>query len=420
MATIDQTSLGELLKNVYAPWDIEELNNLTHPLLGEIAPTGSASLGGTGFFFPVRAESAEGHAYIDETQDFANLGRQSAVLQAQVDPTVQVGVVQLSGLSQSLSRGNAAAFAQAFDENVQQTLSSMSAYNEGVLFRSGNGILASIDVDPGAVAAGTLWGNNSLDDVGYLREGMYIDIVDADGVTHHNGGARITQVDWVNETIAIDQALDAAVTTGDDIYITGSQQAGTAVSDKEPIGLARSIGDTTTEYLSIARSGANRWSNWIPLVQTESGFLDEEIVLRARTRITQESGIPFTAMSSFAGVCHPQQTDVLFKLGIPRIRYAGGETIDLGNSANVVFGGMMFKTSYQCPTSLLYIGDWSKHNTLYAPGGELHIDTEYNGSAMKWVASKDVGLVFAKCYKALALRNPTCFIQINTLSTPTR
>ncbi len=119
MATITQATLDQLLKNLYAPWEIEQMVNLTFPVLNEAAMKGSASLGGNGFFFPVRVESAEGHAYIGETQVFPP-GGQSVVRQAEVDPKVFVGVVQLSGLSMAVSSQNAAAFARGFDENIQR------------------------------------------------------------------------------------------------------------------------------------------------------------------------------------------------------------------------------------------------------------------------------------------------------------
>ena len=42
MATITSQSLGELLKRLYAPWEIAQLINLTYPALGECARTGVA------------------------------------------------------------------------------------------------------------------------------------------------------------------------------------------------------------------------------------------------------------------------------------------------------------------------------------------------------------------------------------------
>ena len=74
---------------------------LTAPALARCAPKGSAQLGGNGFFFPVRAESAHGFAYITESQALPG-NQETVVRQAQVEPKVFVGSVKLTGLSMAL------------------------------------------------------------------------------------------------------------------------------------------------------------------------------------------------------------------------------------------------------------------------------------------------------------------------------
>ena len=425
MAEITTATLGQLLKNLYASWEIEQLVNLTYPVLGQIASKGSAQLGGNGFFFPVRTQSAEGHAYISEDQDLPT-AQQSTVRQAEVDPTVHAGVVQLTGLSMAISSGSAMAFARSFDENVQQTLEAMSAYKEGALFRSGDGVIATFN---GAVA--TSAGPHTCDDVQFLRPGMQVAIFDestragTDEWIHGSGSGAtagrltIESVDWPNRTVTFTAAVEAAVDDNDTVYIAGSQSEadGTAPTTKEPLGLEASLLDSGT-YLGIARG---TYDNWKANLLTASGFFDEDILLRARSRITQETGIPLQAQSGrFKVVTHPTQVDVLFKLAIPKIRYSGNDKFDLGNDDNVYFGRTPFLTSYLCPSNTAYVGDWMYHQTLYTPNGELHIDTEYNGSALKWVATRDVGLVFAKEYCQFVNKRPNAFAKITSLTDATR
>lgn len=411
MATITSATLGELLKRLYASWEIEQLVNLTYPCLGQCASKGSAQLGGSGFFFPVRVEAAEGHAYIDEDQDLPP-GQQSTVLQATIAPTVHAGVVQLTGLSMSVSSGNAMAFARSFDENVQQTIEAMSAYKEGAFFRDGSGLLTAFN---GAVA--TSAGPHTVDDVNHLREGMSVDLIDVADNTRHNTGIKIQSIDWVNRTVTFTASVAAAVDDNDLIYISGSQAASGAPVSKEPVGLEASLIGTGV-YLGIDRSVRSNWqANTLPA----SSFFDEDVLLRSRTRITQESGIPLAGMANrFKVVCHPQQVDVLFKLAIPRIRYSGNDKFDLGNDENVYFGRTPFLTSYLCPPALAYMGDWRLSQSLYTPNGELHIDTEYNGSTLKWVPTKDVGLVFVKEYHNFVVKAPNRFIRISALTEPSR
>ena len=411
MATIDTSTAGELLKRLYADWDIQDLQNLTHPALAIAAREGSAQLGGSGFYFPVRTKSNYGHAYISETDDLPT-SRRSVVKQAVVSPTVHAGVVQLTGLSMAVSSGNAMAFARVFDENVQENLRSMVAYKEGALFRDGSGLLTQFNS-----TAPTSAGPHIMDDVAYLREGMYVDIIDETATTRHNEDLEIIDVNWATRAVTFASAIAAGVADNDRLYIASSQAATGAPVNKEPIGLAASVLASGT-YLGIDRAAD---ANWQSTVITASSLFDEDILLRARTRITQESGVDLQAMArSFVCLTHPTQVDVLFKLAIPRVRFSGNEAHDLGHEYGVKFGGMKFVTSYQCPSNTAYVGDFSYNQSLYTPNGKLHIDTEYNGAQLKWVSSKDAGLVFVKEYCAFANKKPIAFCAIRSLTDATR
>lgn len=410
---ISTSTVGDLLKRLYAGWEIEQLVNVMAPTLAECAPKGNAPLGGSGFFFPVRTESSEGHGFISETGTLPS-GRESTVLQAQVTPAVQAGVVELSGLSMAVSSSNAMAFARVFDENVRQIIQAMTAYKEGAMFRDGTGILTRFNGDPGDTV-----GPHVVDDANHLREGMYVDVIKDDAAfTRHHLGIKVTHADWVNKQVTLGTALSGV---GDNarLYIAGTQaQTGTAAPvSLEPIGLEGSVLASGT-YLGIDRA---THVNWRANAITASAFLDEGILLQARTRITQESGIDLGGISSrMKLLAHPMQADQLFKLAIPRIRFSGNEAFDLGNSRTVSFGGVDVVTSYLCPAGTAYLGDFSYHNTLYTPNGELHVDTEYNGSALKWVANTDTGRVFLKSYCAFALRRPNAFCRIASLTELTR
>jgi hypothetical protein len=408
MATTTTTALGQLLKNLYASWEIEQLVNLTFPVLAQCAREGSAQLGGAGFYFPVRTSSAEGHKYMAESDDLP-AGRYSTVRQALVSPTVHAGVVQLTGLSMAVSSGSAMAFAKAFDENVSQTIEAMSAYKEGALFRTGTGEIGKANGNPGTTGAIT------LDDVGYLRVGMPVDLMQTDNTLLQ--GEVIKSVDWVNKQVTFETAIPAGWDDDGTMHMAGSQTTGVAPPTNEPVGLATSVAASGT-YLGIARA---TYPNWKSQTRAVSGFLDESVLLGGRTRITQQTGIRLAGISKrMSLLCHPMQADILFKLAIPKIRYSGNESFDLGNSEEVKFGNINLLTSYLCPTTTAYLGDWSYHQTFYTPNGKLHIDTEYNGSALKWVATKDQGLVFVKEYAAFANKRPNAFMSFTSLTEATR
>jgi hypothetical protein len=253
--------------------------------------------------------------------------------------------------------------------------------------------------------------------VGFLREGMVVDIIDDAGTTRHNLDIEIKEVDWVARAVTFEASVAAAVDDNDRIFIADSQANTGALVNKEPIGLEGSLLASGT-YLGVSRTD---FPNWRASALAANGLFDQDILLRARQRVQQESGISVSAMAkSFRCLTHQTQVSTLFKLAIPQIRYTGNELFDLGYSEGVKFGNIGFVTSDQCPTNTAYMGDWQYSQALYTPGGRLHIDTEYNGAQLKWVPTKDQGLVFMKEYCAFVVKRPNAFVRISALTDATR
>lgn len=416
MADITTSTLDGLVKRIYSSGEIDDLVNLTSEALERCASQGNAQLGGEGFYGPARLRSAEGHGYIAEDGDFPT-PRQTTVKQWVVRPKVQVGNIRLTGLSQEVSRGNAAAFAMTFDENVQGTIRAMTAYKEGALFRDGTAALTTFTADAGASA-----GPWTVADSGFLREGMAVlvwDISTAATTKTWYGPYTIIAVDWANDTVTFDAALDAAIEASDVLYLAGTQgPTGTSpVVDKEPEGLEKSV-LATGFYLGVDRAAEG---NWRAQSITVSAPLDVDFLLRARSRIVQETGIPISAMGNrFALLCHQTIADQLFKIAMPQIQYSGTANIDLLNPRNINLGGIPIITSHQCLPSKAYLGDWTYHRSLYTPGGKLHIDTKHGGTALKWVANKDMGHVYMVEYSAFVLRHPQSFVRFTSITEAVR
>lgn len=409
---ITATSLDELLKRMYAPWQIVELSNLTAPVLSFAAREGSASLGGSGFFGPVRTQANHSYAFIS-SGDALPAGRQSKVRQWVVNPVVFAGVVQIEGLAKAISQSNAMAFARAFDENMQSLLKAMTAYKEGALFRDGSGLLATFVSDP----AGGSPGPYTLSDVGFLKEGMTVDIIAAAATTRFHTDVKIVVVDWPNKQVTFDTNISSSVGVGDRLFIADSQANTGVLVNKEPVGLEAAL-LTTGTYLGIDRSLEGNWrANGI----TASKFFDEDILGRSRTRVHVETGVASADMAGdFGWLCHPMQLDILFNLVIPRVQYTANQGFEIGHDGGFTYGGIKFYTTYNCPPGTAYFGRWSDFETLHVPGNELHIDTEYNGAAFKWVQGFDAGIAFAKEYMAFACPRPISFCRVTSLTEKAR
>lgn len=404
---VTSATLGELVKRLYSPEEIQMLIQLSSEVLAKHCKRGNAALGGSGFIFPVRTRSAHGHAYIAEGADLPDPG-QTQVLQAVVLPALNYGVVKITGLARAITSNNAAAFAQAFEEQTTHTLESMSWYDEAAFFRDGSGVLTQFN---GAVA--TSAGPHTVDDTAHLRPGMKVDIIDVTDFTRHNVDVVIQDVDWVNRTVTFESALAAAVDDNDYIFIAGSQDSTGAPQVREPLGLEASLASTGV-YLGLDRGVIREWQ---ARRITANQYLNEELIQRARVFITQITGVPLSGITSSYGLLtHPNQAEVLFKLIIPRVQYSMGASFDLLNTSEVKLGNIPITTTPNCPATKAYLGDWKYSQHLYVPGGELKIDEEHNGAALKWVANKDVGLVYFRAYHQFVVKKPNAFVVFDALT----
>lgn len=406
------SSLDEYTKRVYSREETEMTMNVTHPVLASIAPSGSARLGGSGFYGSIRTRTHSGQAFILENESLPpgglTKGRQWVVY-----PTIQVGVTEGSGLSMSMTAEDVMSFVRAYDENVEAMQEEMWAYREGALFRDGSGLLATFVDDP----AGSSPGLYELNDVNFLRPGMDVDIVDATATTRHHLDIGIETVDWVTKKVLFDENVSSAVDAGDRLFLSNSQADSGVLVNREPVGLDGAIAATGT-YLGIDRSLEEGWRGSV--LQADK-FIDEDIYMRTRTRIQQRTGRGLGSMRRFAGVMHAMQLDVLFRLVMPRIQFTGGGPFNLGHDGNISFGNISdVWTSHDVPPSTAWFGDFSKFQTLHTPGGEMHIDSEFNGTSLKWVAGKDNWLVYAKAYFAWVCKNPIYFVKVTNLTQPSR
>lgn len=404
---ITGATLGELLKRLYSPEEIQMLIQLSSTVLAKCCRRGNAALGGSGFIFPVRTRSAHGHAYISESQALPDPG-QTTVLQAVVLPAVNVGVVKITGLARAISGSNAAAFAQGFEEQTTATLESMTWYDETAFFRDGSGIITQFN---GAVA--TSAGPHTVDDTAHLRPGMKLDLIDNTAFTRHNEDIVVQDVDWVNKTVTFETSVAAAVDDNDRLYLAGSQDATGSPVTREPLGLGASLASSGV-YLGIDRGTVREWQ---ARTLTVSSFLDEEFIQRGRTYITQITGIPLSGISSmFALLTHPNVAESLFQLVIPRMQYTSGGTFDLLNSSEVKLGNMPIITSPNCPATKAYLGDWKYSQDLFVPGGELKMDEEHGSSVLKHVPNTDQGLVYMRSYHQFVNKKPQCFVVYDSIT----
>lgn len=400
--------VGELVKRVYSPEDIHDLTNTKTPVLAKIGRRGTGLLGGEKLIFAVRSKPAAGLAFISETQDLP-AATNSTVLQASITPSILVGVVETTGLVRSITSQNPMAFAEAFEEQMSTLLDHISAYKEGAFFRDGSGVLATFTDNPGGGSPGPY----IVSDVAHLRPGMFVDIVDSADNTRHHEDIEISDVDWVAGTITFGANVSANVDNTDKILLAGSQGPSGALVSKEYVGFEGSLLSTGL-YLGISKT-SNKQA-WASQDFDVSGNFDVDSILRARTRLQAIKGLTMAQVNAFEILLHPMQADSLARLAYNQIRYNSGGPFDLANGDTVKVGGINLVTTYNCSTTKAYFGPWDKSQMLYTPNGQLQVDTEKGGSAMKWLNRKDAGLTYLREYGAAVVKRPDLFTRFRNLT----
>lgn len=400
--------IGELVKRVYSPEDIQDLTNTQAPVLAKIGRRGSGLLGGEKLIFAVRSKPAAGFAFISETQDLPD-ATNSTILQASLTPSILAGVVETTGLVRSVTSQNPMAFAEAFEEQMSTLMEHISAYKEGAFFRDGSGVLATFTDNPGGGSAGPY----IVSETAHLRPGMFVDIIDAADNTRHHEDIEIADVDWVAGTVTFGENVDVAVAATDKILQAGSQASSGALVSKEYIGFEGSLLSTGT-YLGLSKT--NLKQAWASQSFDVSGNFDVDTILRSRTRLQAIKGLTMAQINAFEILCHPMQADSLARLAFNQIRYNSGGPFDLANGDEVKVGGIKLVTTYNCAPTKAYLGPWDKSQMLYTPNGQLQVDTEKGGSAMKWLNRKDAGLTYVREYGSPVVKRPDLFTRFYNLT----
>lgn len=402
MAGTTFTTLGDLLLRVYDKAAITDLQNLMSPVLDKIGDAADMTVQGDGLYFPVNASGDEGIGFVSEDAPLPT-AQNEVVKQARVRPKIFVGPVRITGLAKSISQGPGA-FAAGFQYSVDEKLKRMTSYMEGTVFRAGTGILGAFAGAPGATTSAV-----SIDTTAFtwLRRNMRVDILDDSTGAKLVGGAKITDVDFVNQTVTFDTDFSASVGDNDTIHLADTQPATGGPSEIEAVGLDGAIGTSGT-YLNISRSSVPEWKG--NALAAGSVDLDEDILLRAENRIEVVGG------GSVAGttvLMHPNQRRKYFELVVAQKQFTG-MNLDAGFT-KLTWGGRELIASPHCPETTVYVGDITKLQKAQAPGGELKLDSDF-GPVLKWAPGYDAGLAYFKAYFDWVVRKPNAWCKITGLN----
>jgi hypothetical protein len=399
---MDTVTLGEILKEVYAPGDIIDLQNLTAPLLSKIGESTDHTIGGKNFRFPVNVTGDEGYGFIDEAGALPN-AQNEHVEQAQLTPKVFAGVVQVTGLSVAISSQDSMSFANGIKYHFDKKFERMFVYKNSVLYRDGTGKLAAFNADDGDTTVlltlkepGTQW----------LRRNMVVDIFD--GGTLKTSNRKLGEVNHITNQVKFTEDFNTLVVADDDLYLAGTQPTVGGPLPREFLGLEAALPDSEASgtYLGLSRATYPEWRG--NSYNAAGNSVNEDELLLMKNRILIVGGLNTNNMSSLMLIMHPNQSRKYFAAAVPQRQFSG-MSFDLGYKT-LEWEGHPFCIDHHCPRTTIYMGDMTYWKRFEAPDGAMQIDTTF-GPPVKWTPSFDSGQAYVREYAEYANCKPNSWVK---------
>lgn len=403
MASQTKATLGEILLRVYSAGRVEQLENIQSEMLSKIGEASDLTIGGDSFRFGINTKDDQSFGYHAEDAALFEPGT-GVTMQASVTPKVYTGMVKYTGLAKAISSGNPHAFVNAITRLTEQKLQNMASYKEGALFRDGTGLLGTVN---GAhVSTDTVI---NVNDPTNFRRGQVIDIIDPSN-NKDGDSETITDVDWVNKTITIAAQVGTALDDGSAIYLE-DRQTTFAGSAYEVDGLGSACATTGT-YLGISRATYPAFASNV--VNAGGAALSEDLLLRAENRPLIVGGVSASEIRNFRMIWHPNQRRQYFKLAIAQRQWTGTQ-VDL--SAKLTWNGHEAMETFNCPETVMFLGDFSRLEHAVTPEGKLQPDS--TGGVVKWIAGYDSFAMYVRSYDNYFVRKPNALVKVYNLQNVT-
>jgi hypothetical protein len=402
----DTVTAGDILQEIYSPASIAEQQHYISPIWGMMG-TAPEVIAGESLRFAVEAMADNSFGFVPEGQAIASPNNDN-IQQAILNAKPFLMQVQMSGLLRAIS-GSQYAFADVLQQTIDRKLRSASVYFEGLIPRDGTGQLALVN-EPSAVP-NTTGGALNVDNPGttYLRRGMNVDFLDT-STNVKEASAKIVDVDHANNAITLDTDISTLIGDNSKLFLAGTQTSGT-VAAREPNGLADQVKTSGTwNGLALATYPALKGN----VLSAGSVDITEDILQRAQHRIEIEMGLSPQNAERWVVFSHTNQRRKYLELVRAQKQFTG-LSLDAGYKA-LEWNGSPWITSNQMDPTTIYMGDMAKFQKFWTPYGPLQMDSEYNGSTIKWLNGFDALVIVFRTYFQFAIRVPKAFIRITGLN----
>lgn len=342
MADTNLTSVAGLLKQVYDDY-VETQQNLKARAIDEIAKSlSNYSPAGQGFYGAINDYGNETVGAINEEEQFRTIDSEHYA-QWKVVPKVLVAPIQFSGLISKAAEGGEESFAKAVVDALDRARLRLLKDENRQFFGYGLGVMSS---PGGAVASAAT--SFSVASAQYFRANMLIDIYTSTGGSSIVTGARIGDVDKVNNKLIFANPIAGTLATTN-VIVKQNILSSAPADGKEMMGL-RGIVDNGTDLTTFQNISVSTTNNLIwqsRRIDASSANLTSDLLQRLLDDVQAIGGdMPDTI------IMNPLQRRKYLDIVVPQKRYADGD-MDSGFK-KLEFNGIELWLDVDCQSDTVY------------------------------------------------------------------
>lgn len=369
-ATATLTTLASILKELYLPPVVDQLNNQVL-ILQRLEPR-SQELVGNEAVVPLHTSRSGGIGSRAENAALPASGNQ-VFAKAVFDLKYHYGAISVTGVAMAKTANTAGAFLKALQAELDGIRRDLTLDVGRQAYGNGTGQISTC----GTTTASTTVVLATAEQIrkGELYIGMVVDIGTAAAPNSIASAVTITSVNVAGPSIVIS---GSAVTTSSSNFVFRSGNAVDATHINELTGIAALVSQSQNVVGGIdASQAANAY--WDNLRSNQGGALTLDAMLQAYNQV-QIAGGETSAM-----ICTPGMQRAYFKLLQAQVRYVEPLTIK-GGFQVLEFMGKPFIADRLCPFGSLFFLD-EEFIKVFSTGDWHFLDED--GNTLKWVIGFD-------------------------------
>lgn len=371
-ATATLTTLANILKELYLPPVVDQLNNQVL-ILQRLEPR-SQELVGNEAVVPLHTSRSGGIGSRAENAALPASGNQ-VFAKAVYDLKYHYGAISVTGVSMAKTANTSGAFLKALQAELDGIRRDLTLDLGRQAYGDGSGKIATCGTTTTSTTVVLGAGGAEAIRKGELYIGMVVDIGTAAAPTTIASAVTITSFNVSTPSITISGSA-VSTTSADFVFRSGNAVDATHINELTGLQALVSTAANTVGGIDASQAANSYWDN---LRDTTSGGLSLDRLLQAYNQVQIAGG------STSAMICTPGMQRAYFKLLQAQVRYVEPLTIK-GGFQVLEFMGKPFIADRLAPFGQLFLLD-EEFIKVFSTGDWHFLDED--GNTLKWVVGYD-------------------------------